>query len=79
MFRGTRVYLVDVKHFTTVHWKTEEGKEIPLIYCTYRYHDHLAIGTYSQKQAQHDRYERERQLKKAEQMLLHPEEIHRKA
>jgi transposase len=79
MSRGAKDYLVDLKHYTTVQWKTEEEEEIPLTYCTYRYHDHLVIGTYSQKRAQHDRYERERRIKKAEQMLLHPEEIQRKA
>jgi transposase len=79
MSKQARDYLVDLKNYTTVRWRAEDGEEIPLTYCTYRYLDRLVIGTYSEKRAHHDQYERERKLRKAEQMLAHPAEIHKKA
>ncbi len=79
MSKEAKNYLVDLTHYTTVQWTTEEGENIPLTYCTYRYHDRLVIGTYSQKRANHDQHERQRRIAKAEHLLVHTDELQRKA
>lgn len=72
-------HLTNIKNYTTVIIKDEEGNDIPLQYSTYLYKGRTLICTYSEKRAIKDKAEREEKIRKAEKMLKQPSNIEKKA
>jgi transposase len=72
-------HLTNIKNYTTVIIKDEEGNDIPLQYSTYLYKGRTVICTYSEKRATKDKAEREEKIRKAEKMLRQPSNIEKKA
>ena len=72
-------HLTNIKNYTTVIIKDEEGNNIPLQYSTYLYKGRTIICTYSEKRATKDKAEREEKIGKAEKMLKQPSNIEKKA
>jgi transposase len=72
-------YLTNLANYTTVIIKDNEGKDIPLQYCTYQYNGRTVICTWSEKRAKKDKAEREAKIVKAHKMLKQPSNIEKKA
>ena len=72
-------HLTDLKNYRTAIIKDQEGKDIPLQYCTYPYKGRTVICTYSEKRARKDKAERDQRIIKAEKMLKQPSNIEKKA
>jgi transposase len=71
--------LTNLKNYTTVIIKDNEGKDIPLQYCTYQYKGRTVICTWSEKRAKKDKAERDKKITKALKMLKQPSSIEKKA
>ncbi len=74
-----KAYLTDLKNYTTVCWKNDDGNEITLRYCTYQYNGKTLIGSYSTSRAEKDKFDRRQRIAKAEQLLKHPSQLQKKA
>lgn len=72
-------HLTNIKNYTTVIIKDEEGNDVPLQYSTYVYKGRTLICTYSEKRARKDKAEREEKVRKAEKMIKQPSNIEKKA
>ena len=72
-------YLTNLKNYTTVTIKDNEGKDIPLQYCTYKYNGRTIICTWSEARAKKDKAERDAKILKAHKMLKQPSNIEKKA
>ncbi|MDI6766820.1 MAG: IS1634 family transposase [Bacteroidota bacterium] len=74
-----KAYLTDLKNYTTVCWKNDDGNEITLRYCTYQFTTKTLIGSYSQSRAEKDKFDRQQRITKAEHLLKQPSQLHKKA
>lgn len=74
-----KAYLTDLKNYTTVYWKNDDGNEITLRYCTYQYNTKTLIGSYSQSRADKDKFDRQQRIAKAEHLLKQPSQLQKKA
>lgn len=72
-------YLTNLSNYETTKVTNQQGDEISLQYCTYKYKDRVIIGSYSEVRARKDRYEREKKIEKGKQLLKKPDELKKKA
>ncbi len=78
--KSVKLYLIDHANYQQ-EWKYTDslGKEVLVKYCTFEYKNRIIIGTFSQKRARKDRYQREKKLIKAHKLLANPANINKKA
>jgi transposase len=70
-------YLVNFKNYIPYTFE-KDGEKITNYYCIYKKENKTIIGTYSQKRADKDRYERERKIEKGKHLLKSRSEINKK-
>lgn len=73
-------YLLDQKNYVS-EWCyfDNQNKEVKIRYCTLEYQNRTIIGTYSEKRAKKDQYEREHKLQVAQKLLTQPSQLKKKA
>jgi transposase len=76
---AAKTYLTELKNYQTTLWKNDDGEEVTLRYCTYRYQNKLLIGSYSASRAEKDKFERQQRLAKANELLKQPSQLQKKA
>ena len=79
MSKAALKHLTNLKNYTTLTIKDNEGKDIPLQYCTYKYNGRTVICTWSETRAKKDKAERDAKIVKAHKMLKQPSNIEKKA
>lgn len=72
-------HLTDLKNYTTTTIKDNDGNDISLQYCSYKYKGRTVICTWSESRAKKDKAEREEKIVKANKMLKQPSNIEKKA
>lgn len=72
-------YLCDLKNYDTVVVKAPDGTMLPMRYATVEYEGRQVLCTYSEKRAKKDAWEREKKIKKGQQLLKNPTAIEKKA
>ena len=70
-------YLINFKNYKPYTFE-QEGELITNYYCIYKKENKTIIGTYSQKRADKDSYEREKKIEKGKQLLKSRAEINKK-
>lgn len=72
-------HLINIDHYTKTWVYNHQGESIQVRYCTYKHEGRTIICTYSEKRARKDKEEREEKLRKAAQLLQHPNLLKKKA
>lgn len=70
-------YLINLKNYQPYTFE-KDGEVITNYYCIYKKENKTIIGTYSQKRADKDRYEREKKIEKGRHLLKSRSEINKK-
>jgi transposase len=73
-----KTYLVNFTNYIPYNTFEKDGEEITNYYCIYKKENKTIIGTYSQKRADKDRYEREKRIEKGKHLLKSRSEINKK-
>lgn len=78
--KSIKSYLVNHANYNN-EWTYSDslGKDILVKFCTTKYKGRIIIGTYSEKRAKKDRYNREQKLVKAQKLLANQANIDKKA
>ena len=72
-------HLINIDHYTKTWVYNQHGDSIHVRYCTYKHEGRTIICTYSEKRAKKDKEERKEKLRKAAQLLEHPNLLKKKA